>query len=278
MEKISRYRILQIVFIVLFFVSIFAIWNLIRTETLTFPQISISDLFNDELAGRPTAVIVTPTSPAIDVTELATAAPQNFTYYEVEEGDTLASIADEFNVTISTIQQANGLESVNVAPDEVLAIPSDGAFSLVGVAATVESISATQVAVISRATAVSATALANEANINFLATREQALLATVDANTVKIDVLAEVEESERNQQGPDLITLLTGPILTSILALGGFLTSTWFEWRDDKRDEDSANALIERKKLEAELRLLNLEVLEKERKLRRQNQENTPPS
>ena len=193
----------------------------------------------------------------------------------VQEGDTLTNIAQEFGVTTSTIQQANGLESSDeIRANDVLAIPTDGAFSLVGVAATVESISATQSAIKVQSTAVSATAQANAANQNDLATRQSSLAATVEANSVKIDVLADVGETQTSE-GIPWVSILTGPILTSILAFGGFITSTWFEWRDDRREESTVNAQIERKKLEAELRLLELEVREKERSIieRRQREQ-----
>ena len=267
MERLSRYRILQIVFVIVFIISVLVIWNLVRTQSVQVP--SISELFDRELESMPTAVIPTATSVPLQPTTSDTIDPQNFTYYEVQSGDTLADIASEFDVTVSTIQQANGLESIDIKVDDVLAIPTDGAFSLVGVAATVESVSATQVAIVGQATAVSATAEANESNISYLATREQALVATVDANSIKIEVLADVE-TQTNQE-TNWLGVLTGPILTSILAFGGFFTSTWFEWRDDKREQSSTNADIERQKLEAELRLLNLQVKEKERELIRRH-------
>ncbi|MEM7336504.1 MAG: LysM domain-containing protein [Chloroflexota bacterium] len=265
MERISRYRILQILFVVVFIISVLVIWNIVRTRTSIVP--SIQDLFDLEVGAIPTAV-VNPTATVVIMPEMAeTAEPQNFTYYEVQPGDTLTDIAQEFGVTIGTIQQANGLESDDsIDANDVLAIPADGAFSLVGVAATVEAISATQVAVMGQATAVSATAQANDANISAVATQSSAVAATVEANRVKIEVLADVEETQ-SSEGVPWVSILTGPILTSILAFGGFLTSTWFEWRDDQREEDSANAIIERKKLEAELRLLELQVKEKEREI-----------
>ena len=267
MERISRYRILQLVFVIVFIISVFVIWNLVRNRPVGF--VSINEIFQTRVPDEPTPVqnpTQTPTRSDIEAANLPTADPQNFTFYEVKPGDTLGSIAGEFNVTIGTIQQANGLENENIQPDDVLAIPNIGAFSLVGVAATVESIAATQAAVMVQATAVSATAVANELSLGLFATREQAIAATVEANAIKIDVLATVE-SQTMQEQTNWASLLTGPILTSLLAFGGFMTSTWFEWRDDSREQSSANADIERQKLEAELRLLNLEVRVKEREL-----------
>lgn len=265
---ISRYRILQIIFIVVFFVSIFFIWNLVRTQLNL--DTSIGEILQTRIPTTPTAfpATLTPTRGDIGIEFEPTAVSNNFIYYQVQEGDTLSSIATRFNVTVAILQQANQLEDETAEIGELIAIPSTGAFSVVGVAATVEALGGTQVALIGRATAVSATAEANDANIQALATRGQELANAIEDNRARIEIVTAVG-SQVAREDTNWFSILTGPILASVLAFGGFLTSTWFEWRDDKREQSSAHAEIRRKKLEAELKLLNLQVMAKERELRR---------
>ena len=276
MEKFSRYRILQFIFVLVFLISVFVIWFLVRNQPRQL--VAIEAIFQTRVPTALATLPVTPTVGAVDVdpTETVSAgesAPdQPFTSYVVQSGDTLASIAREFNVTVGILQQANGLgNSELISSQDVLLIPNNTAFSIIGVSATVESLSGTQAAVKAESTAISATSVAHGANISQLATREFSLAGTVEANAIKIDVLADAGEQAVVER-VDWVSILTGPILTSLLAFGGFLTSTWFEWRDDQREEESANSDIERKKMELELKLLELQVKEKEQTMRRGRQ------
>jgi membrane-bound lytic murein transglycosylase D len=54
----------------------------------------------------------------------ASEAPQNYTHYHVQRGDTLQSIADHFNADIDTLRQANNIYTGHVSPGTVLLIPS----------------------------------------------------------------------------------------------------------------------------------------------------------
>lgn len=278
MKMLNRYRVLQLLFILLFLTSVMAIWFLGSFRGENIPGPDIDEAFQTRVPQAITPFPVTPTEGSIGEST-ATPTPGgispegagSFTLYTIQPGDTLASIADEFNVTVPVLIQANGLTSNNLSANQQILIPNNSAFSIVNVAATVEAVVATQGALGGRATAVAATAQANSAEISQLATRQFEYIATVEANSIKIDVLAGINQTTEVRES-GWLSLLTGPILASILAVGGFLTSTWFEWREDRREANTLNAEVEKQRLELELKLLAYQVQEKEQELKRRRQ------
>lgn len=278
MGKISRYQILQVVFVIVFLASVLIIWFIVRNPPLRITE-SIDQVFETRIPATITAFPVTATvasvveATATPAADAESAGEQSFSVYTVQSGDTLASIARDFNVTASILIQANGLTSNVLQTGQPLLIPNDNAFSIVSMAATMQAVSATQGALQGQATAVSATAQANSAEIAQLATRQFETFATAEANNIKIDILADSRESVETVESGGWLGLLTGPILASILAVGGFITSTWFEWRDDRREADTTYAEIERRRLALELKLLEYRVREKEEALRERRQQ-----
>lgn len=54
----------------------------------------------------------------------ATATPTTQGEYVVQKGDTLTAIAQAFNVSVASLQRANGLKTATVAPGKKLVIPA----------------------------------------------------------------------------------------------------------------------------------------------------------
>lgn len=105
--------------------------------------------------------------------------------------------------------------------------------------------------------AVVATVAAMQTQEAQLSTAVTQLSATVTAH----DKL--LRSSPDEDTGSGLLTqkniALIGALITPLIALAGFISSTMLQWRDQKIEEDSINVELRQKKEKLELELLELE-------------------
>lgn len=255
MTELSRFRIAQIIFAIIFLISIVVL-------LVTRPFIGGGTVFVPTPTRLP-ARTPTPDAGSEDADSTAVPPPNSelFTYYTVRPGDTISSIAAQFQVPITDLEQANGRDVTQLTVHQVIAIPVRQAISDIALAATVETFRQEEQV---RATAVAATVVALNQQVVAMDQRQATVEANVEANAVRIANLQASETPDGDNERVSWVTWLTGPLLTSFLALAGFATSTWFSYRDSLREDREAFSALERHKREAQLKLLLLQIREKE--------------
>ena len=111
--------------------------------------------------------------------------------------------------------------------------------------------------------AVAATVAALQTEQMAVGTAVAQLSATVAAHG---EALAPPEEPESGLLTQKNVALL-GALLTPLIALAGFISSTMLQWRDQKLEEESINVELRQKKEKLELELLELERARKQLEL-----------
>ena len=270
MSRKNGLRLIQISFIILFLLFVgYGVVTLILLQSGNneTPQVEPTRVVVATPTNRPTQTPIV--SEGMESAPTATPNPQNFELYTVRQGDTLTSIASQFGVTVNNLVQANGLEQTNrIDVGQTLVVPADGAFSVVSVAATVESLAAAQAAISAQSTAVAADLQAFNQELVTVQDQLAQVETAVAANRTRLDLLIAQQPAQEEPSGIGWLDLLSGPLIGSLLALAGFATTTFFDWREDQRDAATNMAELERQKKVAELRLLQLQIKAKEAELR----------
>ncbi|HFQ94623.1 MAG TPA: hypothetical protein ENK32_11470 [Anaerolineae bacterium] len=103
--------------------------------------------------------------------------------------------------------------------------------------------------------AVAATVAALQTEQMAVSTAVAQLSATVAAHD---EALSPPEDSDNGWLTQRNVALL-GALLTPLIALAGFISSTMLQWRDQKLEEETINVELRQKKEKLELELLELE-------------------
>ena len=119
---------------------------------------------------------------------------------------------------------------------------------------------------------VAATVAALQTEQMAVSTAVAQLSATVAAHD---EALSPPEEPENGLLTQKNVALL-GALLTPLIALAGFVSSTMLQWRDQKLEEESINVELRQKKEKLELELLELERARKKLELDKARREQNP--